>query len=144
MTNIQFEEENITDRANRLAREAVKRVMGKHQPVSPHPGRVVCSTCTDTSDGVVIDTVQWPCQIVKDMQDAEEAISVAEEEEEAATKVYYCPVVVSRARLYGDSPEPEEVCGNEVDSDGEPCPEHDEGNDEDEKYERWREQRLGL
>lgn len=130
-------EETLTDRANRLAREAVKHVMSYHNPYQekPESGRVLCSH----------DDAEWPCDVVNDLSEAEEAISAAEEaEERTAGGPYYCTAIIRPARLYGDAPEPEELCGNEVDSDGEPCAEHDEHNDEDEKYERWREERLGL
>lgn len=139
MSTLKFEEESITDKANRLAREAVKVVMAKHTPHPTAKGGVECG----------YDGVQWPCYTVQDMGEAEEAISMAEEEEERASKVHYCGVEVVRARLYGEYPTPAEYCENEVDAEGEPCAEHDEGNphssgldDEDDAYERWKDARL--
>lgn len=143
--------ETITEKANRLAREAVKREMAKHLPVTPYAGYVVCSSCLDASDGIVIDTVPWPCPIVKDMQDAEEAIVMAEEEEARAEGgPYYCGAMVRTARLYGDAPEPAEYCEEQVDAEGEPCPAHDEynpdhGQDKDDyDYDQYKDQRLGI
>lgn len=140
MTENTSTEESLTDRANRLAREAVKLVMSYHNPSPVGPATTVC-----TQDGYV-----WPCPTVADLSEAEEAISVAEEaEERAANGPYYCGVEVRRARLYGEAPEPAEYCENEVDAEGEPCAEHDDHNpdngvDDDEEYERYKESRLGL
>lgn len=143
--------ETITEKANRLAREAVKHEMGKHQPIHAHGALYFCSSCLDASDEYDVKNVIWPCQIVKDMQDAEEAISMAEEAEaRAAGGPYYCGAMVRTARLYGEYPEPAEYCEEQVEEEGEPCPAHDEynpdnGPDKDDyDYDRYKDERLGL
>lgn len=129
-------EETLTDKANRLAREAVKREMEKHVSYSPQ---------SHTKTGPVIyckhDGEGWPCRVVSEMDAAEEAISEAEEEEERiANGPYYCGVEV-RAMRYVD-PEPAEYCENEVDNEGEHCDKHGEPDEDDDAYDRMKDARY--
>jgi hypothetical protein len=134
-------EVTVTELANRLAREAVKREMAKHTPYSPtkHTTEGVTTYCQ--KDGNL-----WPCPIVKEMSEAEEAINVAEEEEQRiANGPYYCGVQTRAARMYED-PEPAEYCEVEVEHEGQMCDAHeaaeyDDGRDDD-AYDRWKDSRY--
>ena len=112
--------ENLTEKANRLAREAVKREASKHKP---GPGPVSKLYCE-------LDAHLWPCSTIGALSGAEEAISEAEEEESrAAAGPYYCTAQTFAGSFHID-PTPPEYCDAEVDEPGDYCPLHEEQDDE--------------
>lgn len=127
----------LSEAANKLAREAVKAVMARHNIHRDILGNPKCSECKTT----------WPCLTVAMLSEADEAISVAEEEEERiANGPYYCGVMTRSARMY-ENPEPAEYCENEVDHEGELCTKHesearDESDRDDEAYDRYKDSRY--
>ena len=54
-----------------------------------------------------------------------------------STPTYFCPIVVTPARMYED-PSPEELCENEVSEEGTCCNAHDDV-DDDYAYEEYKE-----
>ena len=116
-------EETLTEKADRLAREAVKREAAKHRP---GPGPVSKLYCR-------MDAHLWPCSTIQVLSEAEEAITEAEEEESRiANGPYLCGYQTRAARMYED-PEPAEHCEAEVDNEGDCCPAHEEQDD----YDPW-------
>lgn len=121
---LQFEEEHIIAKANRLARDAVKAAAALHnpKPFHYHGGTsTICDICLTV----------WPCKTISALGEAEEAVGIAEEFEADALRVHTCGALERRATHL----EPAEYCGNEVEHEGEHCPEHD-GSFEDERDER--------
>lgn len=51
------------------------------------------------------------------------------------SETYYCPAVVRPMRW--QDPEPEELCSNEVDNEGDLCPAHEEDDRSDELYDQY-------
>ena len=112
--------ETLTEKANRLAREAVKREASKHKP---GPGPVSKLYC-------MLDAHLWPCSTIEALSEAEEAISEAEEEEDRiANGPYYCGFQIRGVRYI--DPEPAEYCMAEVEHEDERCPVHDDYEDDD-------------
>ena len=106
------EYETVNYRANRLAREAIKQVSALHTVKRMAAARNWhCSHCLTL----------WPCPTVVLIQDAEEAISEAEEE---ATE-HHCAFIVHPGSMYID-PEPPTYCDNVVDNEGDYCAEHEQ------------------
>ena len=54
--------------------------------------------------------------------------------------IYYCPVQTFAGRMFED-PEPPGFCWNEVENEGDLCPEHDDG-DDDFDYDRYLEEKA--
>lgn len=114
------DDETLDERANRLARESIKAIASLHKVKRMAAARNWhCQHCL----------TMWPCPTISLMQDAEEAISEAEEEQ----SVYRCGFRTHVASLNG----PEEFCENEVEHEGDLCPAHEEP-DDDYDYERHR------
>ena len=133
-------EVTVSELANKLAREAVKREMAKHVSYSPqsHTETGKVWYCKHDGEG-------WPCRVAQEMSEAEEAINVAEEEEQRiANGPYYCGVQTRAARMYND-PEPAEYCEVEVEHEDDVCARHagDDGpDDDDDAYDRWKDSRY--
>lgn len=107
------DDETLDERANRLAREAIKAVSGLHTVKRMAAARNWhCSHCLTL----------WPCPTVSLLQDAEEAIGEAEEESDDS--VYTCAFVIHPGSMYVD-PEPPTYCDNVVEHEGDLCPEHE-------------------
>lgn len=107
------DEETLDERANRLARQAIKEIAGLHKVKRnvTIQRNWVCQHCLTI----------WPCPTVSILQDAEEAISEAEEER----SVYHCAFIIHPGSMYVD-PEPPTYCDNVVEHDGDFCAEHEE------------------
>ena len=108
------DDETLDDAANRLSREAIKQIASLHKVKRMAAVRNWhCQHCLTL----------WPCPTVSLLQDAEEAISVAEEETDQS--VHHCAFMIHPGSMYVD-PEPPEYCSNVVDHDGDFCAEHEE------------------
>lgn len=133
-------EVTVTELANKLAREGIKWIMAMHKPYSPTTHTINGPTTYCNHDGNL-----WPCYVVKELSAAEEAINVAEEEEERiANGPYYCGVQTRAARMYED-PEPAEYCEVEVEHEDDVCARHagdDGADDDDDAYDRWKDSRY--
>ena len=106
-------DETLDERANRLAREAIKQIAGLHK---------VKRMAAERNWHCVHCLTMWPCPTVSMLQDAEEAISEAEAA--ADPTVYHCAYVIHPGRMYID-PEPPTYCENVVEGDGNFCAEHE-------------------
>ena len=106
------DDETLDDVANRLAREAIKDIADLHT-VKRMAAKMNwhCRHCL----------TMWPCPTVSLLQDAEEAINLAEEE--ADESIYTCAYMIHPGSMYVD-PEPPTYCDNVVDHDGDFCEEH--------------------
>ena len=105
------DDETLDERANRLAREAIKQIAALHKVKRMAAERNWhCRHCL----------TMWPCPTVSLLQDAEEAISEAEEE--ANPEVEHCAYVIHPGSMYVD-PEPPTYCEN-VAVHGGYCAEH--------------------
>lgn len=134
-------EETLSNKANRLAREAVKAEIARHSPVMEFGNdgpRHFCVACWNDCGQLM-----WPCPTVEALSAADEAISEAEEEEERiANGPFYCGVMTYSQTLMS----PAEYCGGEVPNKGDLCAKHDaagraDAERDDDDYERYKEMR---
>jgi hypothetical protein len=57
------------------------------------------------------------------------------------SETFYCPEQTFAGRMY-DDPQPAEHCENEVDNEGDLCPQHDEDDRSDELYDRYLDEKA--
>lgn len=107
------DDETLDERANRLARQAIKEIASMHK-VKRMAAKMNwhCQHCLTL----------WPCPTVSILQDAEEAINEAEAEADQSD--YHCAYMIHPGSMYVD-PEPPTYCENIVERDGDFCAEHD-------------------